>query len=109
MKLTLALLSISISLVGYSQLEGISQTARYHTPFHAPSNTDRYGVDYELKDYTFVDGDSSVLELLDLDAIDHLRAEDHAVEVPDANLGVIVVLFHEKRGTIIVNSLLLND
>lgn len=109
MKIILSILFLSVCLVGYSQIEGIDPTARYRVSIEAPPNTERYGIDYILKDYTFVNGDSSILELLNLDAIEYLRAQDHAVEVFDESTGLIIILFHEKRKPGTVNSLLINE
>jgi hypothetical protein len=45
----------------------LGQTERKMTPVRIPTNIQRYQDDYELKNYDFEDGDSSVLNSIDLD------------------------------------------
>lgn len=97
MKKILAVLFFSISLVGYSQIEGINPSARYRVPIHTPNNIERYGIDYELKNYTLSQSDSTLINEIDLNALDHLRAQDHNVEVTDPESGLIVILYYKKR------------
>jgi len=97
MKTILALLFFSISLAGYSQIESINPSARYRIPIHTPNNVERYGTDYELKDYTFSEADSTLINEIDLNALEHLRAQDHDIEVTDPGSGLIVILYYKKR------------
>lgn len=57
------------------------QTERKMTPVHSPTNIERYQDDYELKNYTFVDGDSSILNSIDLDDYESLRQMDQNIEI----------------------------
>ena len=52
------------------------QTERKMTPIHIPTNIERYQLDYELKDYTFVNGDSSILTLIKMEQYEHLRLKN---------------------------------
>ncbi|MBL1279175.1 MAG: hypothetical protein COA33_002840 [Fluviicola sp.] len=78
-------------------------------PVPPPSNIERYGVDYELKDYVFVNGDSSILNLLDIEYIEYLRSETQNIEVIDATSGVTIILFFEKKKVNIDPSSTLNQ
>ncbi len=64
-----------------------------------PDNIDRYKVDYELKDYTFENGDSTILLQLDLESVEPLRNTSGlaTTEVEDPNTGLIIVLYSEKK------------
>ena len=108
MKARLSLLFISIALTSFSQLEDINPTSRYRTHVEAPNNVERYGIDYELKDYTFINGDSTILSQLNLEALEEFRSEDESVEAIDSNTGLIVILYQEKRNNT-PNSLNLNE
>lgn len=57
------------------------QTERKMTPVHSPTNIERYQDDYELKNYTFVDGDSSILNSIQLDEYESLRQMDQNIEI----------------------------
>lgn len=57
------------------------QTERKMTPIHIPTNIERYQLDYELKDYTFVEGDSSILNSIDLDEYESMRQMNQNIEV----------------------------
>ena len=69
------------------------QTERKMTPIHIPTNIERYQVDYELKDYTFVNGDSSILTLINLEQYEHLRLQNQDVEISDDSTEKIIILF----------------
>ncbi len=66
-------------------------------PQEIPSATERYNIDYCLKDYHFEDGDSTILYQLDLVYLDGLRMEDSNVEAVDPNTGLTVILFNRKK------------
>jgi hypothetical protein len=66
-------------------------------PIQEPDAKDRYGIDYELKDYSFQHGDSTILFQLDLDGLESFRNPNMDVEVIDPNTGLVVILFHELR------------
>lgn len=69
------------------------QTERKMTPIHIPTNIERYQDDYELKNYHFVDGDSSILNSIDLDDFESMRQMDHDVEVEIEELQVVLILY----------------
>jgi hypothetical protein len=69
------------------------QTERKMTPIHIPTNIERYQLDYELKDYTFVNGDSSILTLINLEQYEHLRLQNQDVEISDDSTEKIIILF----------------
>lgn len=75
----------------------IDQTSKYNPQLAPPSNTERYGVDYILKDYVFTDGDSSVIELLDLDFLEQFRKNDVDVIETDPVTGQLVLLYAARK------------
>lgn len=93
MKKLLTLATFAIGLNVFSQ----NITARKAEPLIFPNAIERYNIDYKLKDYTFQDGDSSVLLLLDLNYLETYRSPDSNIEVADPNTGLIVILFNRKR------------
>jgi len=58
------------------------------TQVHIPTNIQRYQDDYELKNYTFVDGDSSILNSIQLDEYESLRQMDQNIEIDIALNGI---------------------
>lgn len=64
------------------------QTDRKMTQVHIPTNIQRYQDDYELKNYTFVDGDSSILNSIQLDEYESLRQMDQNIEIDIALNGI---------------------
>jgi hypothetical protein len=69
------------------------QTERKMTPVHSPSNIERYQDDYELKNYTFVDGDSSILNSIQLDEYESLRQMDQNIEIDLTDLNQTLILY----------------
>ncbi len=72
----------------------IGQTQKQMTPDSKKlSNISRYSIDYELKDQLFVDGDSSILNLINLEQYENLRLQSEDVEILDASTEKIIILF----------------
>lgn len=71
----------------------VIKTTERTAPISKPTQTERYGVDYELVDYVFVNADSSILEDLNLDYLESFRQSDKSVVVLDKPLGVKVKLY----------------
>ncbi len=90
---TLLLLFILFSSLGFTQ----NISSRYAVPITPPTPMERYGIDYELKDYIFINGDSTVLNQLDLNSIEQYRSMSEDVEIIDSNTGLTIILFYEKR------------
>jgi hypothetical protein len=59
----------------------LGQTERKMTPVRIPTNIQRYQDDYELKNYDFEDGDSSVLNSIDLKQYESFRQLNEHVEI----------------------------
>lgn len=83
-------------------LSSIAQTpvnadSRKVSPFGELSNQQRYGIDYELVDYTFVGGDSSILDLLDLNSMEYMRHDEFDQVYRDQTNHVMVLLYSRKR------------
>lgn len=89
------LLFNSFLLFGYAQP---TPTSRFISdPVPEPDARDRYGLDYELKDFNFQNGDSTILYQLDLEGLETFRNPSMDMEVIDPNTGLVVILFHELR------------
>lgn len=69
------------------------QTKERYMPITTKTQTERYGVDYELVDYVFENGDSTILEQLNLDHLESLRETTRSVIVIDKALDVKVKLY----------------
>lgn len=82
----------------HAQLHTIDQNDRTVKEIDPPNNIERYGIDYELKDYVFNLGDSSILNTIDLNALEQFRNSDSDIEVTDPSTGLTVILFWKKRG-----------
>ncbi len=63
------------------------------------SNEQRYGVDYELVDYPFDNGDSTILDLLDLTSIEYLRHDTFDQAYRDLDNHVVILLYSRRRMT----------
>lgn len=96
MKTTYTLLISFVCALNFLNAQ-LDQTSRYN-PREAPySNLQRYGLDYLLIDYTFVDGDSSIIELLDLDYLEQFRQNDVDVIHIDPISGQKVKLYAARK------------
>lgn len=89
--LTTLFLIFNIYAFGQTHLSRIAQQPEI------PSNIERYESDYKLKDYTFVNGDSSILESINLEYLEQFRSTEHNIEVIDPNTGLSVILFSERK------------
>lgn len=76
------------------------QTERKMTPIHIPTNIERYQVDYELKDFTFVDGDSSILTLINLDQLEEQRLRNLDTEIYIPAIEKTIILFSIDKATL---------
>lgn len=92
MKTILTLLFLCLMNLSYAQLE-LNTTAKKSTPIVTPSNHERYGHDYILTDYTFVNGDSMILFKLNIEDLEVLRLEFEDIVVVEENTLMNVTLF----------------
>lgn len=60
-------------------------------------NIERYGLDYELPNYTFVNGDSMVLNTINLDRALLMREASVDKELYDLNSGLTILIYSEER------------
>ncbi len=93
MKTLLTLISLSFTSLIWSQ----SITERYVVPVDTPTNIERYNIDYKLVDESVIATDNSILNLIDLDALDSQRLPDTNVIVHDNTTNLDVILFNKKR------------
>jgi hypothetical protein len=63
------------------------------TPAHIPTNKERYKDDYELKNFIFIDGDSSILNSIDLTQYESFRQKNQDVEIELNSLQTTLILF----------------
>ena len=93
----LTIISLSFVSIGWGQITSETLTQRYVTPISVPSHIERYEVDYKLVDESVIASDSSILNQIDLDALDSFRALDHDVTVTDSVTNLEVILFYRER------------
>ena len=60
------------------------------------SMIDRYQIDYELKDYAFT-GDSSFLEQINIEILEHMRLETEQVKAYDPDNEVVIILYSKAH------------
>ena len=106
MRLTLLLISTTITFGCFSQLVHQQSRATTITTEKETSKetltteqfVQNYGLDYELVDYTFVTGDSSILYDLNLQNLYDLRKEAQDTEYIDLQRGVTILVYSRQRG-----------
>lgn len=86
-----------MSLVAHYSVFGQSSTSRIATPIPPQSNIERYGIDYEVKNYVFQNGDSTILNSIDLNYLEQFRLENSDAEVVDQTTGLVILLYYESR------------
>ena len=93
------LLSLFI-LFGLSTAPCFSQQveARNETPSGSISlNIDRYNLDYELIGYTFINGDSTILNELDISGMIEIRDALDDIELTDLEHGVTILIYSTNK------------
>lgn len=110
MKYTLPVLVTFLSFCAQAQVAKVNDK-RNLSADRKLSNIERYQLDYELKDFVFVDGDSTILNAINLDAIEQVRLQGDDIEVFDYENDVTIILYSkdallqlEKKGTTIPHS-----
>ena len=88
---------MTLGIIFQFQTYGQSSSSRIATLPPNQSNIERYNIDYALKDYIFQNGDSTILNSLDLEYLEHYRLPDSDIDVTEPNTGLTVTLFYEKR------------
>lgn len=88
--------AFGFAITAFSQYSLETQARQQYQP-ETPTNLERYGIDYQLKDYPFLNGDSTVLESIDLSYLEEFRVEDQDVEIIDPSSGLTVILYFEKK------------
>ncbi len=71
----------------------IAQTEKKAAVLIIPTNQERYQIDYELKDYVFIDGDSSILNQLNLDNYEQYRFLNENNEIFITAINQTLVLY----------------
>jgi hypothetical protein len=97
MKPFVTLAAMLITFIGYSQ------TQKQAIPISIKTNQQRYKVDYELKDYVFINGDSSLLNSINIDAIEYQRAQSSDIEIFNSDINQIIVLYSKDKMVLIHN------
>lgn len=96
MRTIIFILILCSTISGHAQLENNSDS-KYAAFINTPTPQERYKVDYEIADYIFINGDSTVLDLLNLDSLENMRSQANDIEVIDTATGLTVILYFEKR------------
>jgi len=91
------LLFITFIALSYWSTSQVDYTSKMVTAPPIPTNIERYEVDYKLKSHVFIDGDSSVLNQIDLRLLEEYRDTTEDVEITDPTTGLKVILFFEKH------------
>lgn len=78
---------------GFAQIQ-MNQSSRMIQ--EAPNCFNRYNIDYKLDDYSFTGGDSTILTLIDLESIEHMRSSASDVIINDPVNNVNIVLFKKE-------------
>ena len=92
MKLLATLCACLMSSLLFSQ-----QGQQEHESIQHEDNIDRYNLDYELVDYTFVNGDSSILNELNITGTFHARLLNEDLLLTDIEHNVKILLYSEVR------------
>lgn len=74
---------------------------RLYTP--AETYIDRYEIDYELLNYTFINGDSSILLLLNLESAEEFRKSTSNVIYHDTINNVDILLYMKEEKSLLDN------
>lgn len=72
---------------------GFSQTDKYKKDIYIITMQDRYEYDYKLKDYNFIDGDSTILDLINIDLYEPQRHLTENVEIFLPVINQTLILF----------------
>lgn len=83
-------------MLGFAQ-QTETPTSREVQPVVLKSNIERYNVDYKIINYTCVNGDSTILNHINLDELESHRSTTEDVQVIDPNTGFEIILFHKKN------------
>lgn len=67
------------------------------SPIVAPTNIERYNIDYKLMDTTVINGNWDLIDQVDLNLLEAFRSSVASVQVTDPITGYEIILFHEKR------------
>lgn len=86
--------SITFNVKVFSQSTG--KVIQPDPDFH-PENKNLYGIEYELIDYSFQLGDSSILTAFDIKDYIHLRERFNDKEIELSDLGITVLLYSREK------------
>lgn len=70
-----------------------SQTGKYQQEIHIMSMKERYDYDYKLKNYEFIDGDSSILDLINIDLYEPQRLLEENIEIYISEINQTLILY----------------
>ena len=103
MKRKISFIFVCISVLGFAQ-EQETPTSREVQLAVSFSNIERYNVDYKILNYSFMNGDSTILNQINLDELEAYRSPTENVHVIDPTTGLDVLLFYRKnQGILPVN------
>ena len=97
MKLLAIVILVLTCSFSFGQSDLNSNERYQNTPYHLTlNNLDRYGLDYELINYNF-NGDSTILESLDLLSLEQYRNTFNDVTLDILNHNVKILLYSANR------------
>ena len=97
MKPFVTLSAMLITFAGYSQAQ------RQAIPLPIKTNQQRYKIEYELKDYVFINGDSTILNSINIEAIEYQRVQSTDIEIFNSDINQIIVLYSYDKIVLIHN------
>lgn len=101
MQLILSLLTISIfSVVNLAN----GQTSKMMVAPIEINHASHYKVDYELKNYTFINGDSTLLNAINFDEIEAYRTELTDVEINYPSINEVIIIYSDRKILAIKNA-----
>jgi len=89
--LLLLFFALSASTIAFSQ------TSKIREKQFVPTNTQRYGNDYEIIDFTLTEQNKAILETIDLASVENLRLDEEDRIVTLANSTYQVLLYAKNR------------
>lgn len=89
--------TLCFAIITFSSISQLSNSDARYQSGTTLSNVDRYGIDYELINYTFINGDSTILSGLSLENLEYSRHDSEDVIAYDKVVHVNVLLYSRKR------------
>lgn len=97
MKTVVNIIFLLIGVNSFGQTMDLNQTGRSVTHIHSPTPLERYGKDFELKNFTLTSANESIINSIDLTLYENERKEDVDVEIELSSINEVLILFASNR------------